>query len=150
MQDTKNLVEEALIQMKNVEEVIAENAKGILASTMKEEISQLVKESLSEQEEDEVEMDMELEMPDMDMEDDMDNMEDELEMDFDDSEETVDMTDMSDEEVVKAFKAMGPEDGIIVVKDDNEVHITDENEDVGRMFQDRAEHRRPSLPRVVA
>ena len=130
MQETKNLVEEALIQMKNVEEVIAENAKGILASTMKEEISQLVKESLSEQEEDEVEMDMELEMPDMDMEDDMDNMEDELEMDFDDSEETVDMTDMSDEEVVKAFKAMGPEDGIIVVKDDNEVHITDENEDV--------------------
>jgi hypothetical protein len=130
MQETKNLVEEALIQMKNVEEVIAENAKGILASTMKEEISQLVKESLSEQEEDEVEMDMELKMPDMDMEDDMDNMEDELEMDFDDSEETVDMTDMSDEEVVKAFKAMGPEDGIIVVKDDNEVHITDENEDV--------------------
>jgi len=130
MQETKNLVEEALIQMKNVEEVIAENAKGILASTMKEEISQLVKESLSEQEEDEVEMDMELEMPDMDIEDDMDNMEDELEMDFDDSEETVDMTTMSDEEVVKAFKAMGPEDGIIVVKDDNEVHITDENEDV--------------------
>lgn len=133
MQETKNLVEEALIQMKNVEEVIAENAKGILASTMKEEISQLVKESLSEQEEDEVKMDMELEMPDMDMEDEMDNMdnmEDELEMDFDDSEETVDMTDMSDEEVVKAFKAMGPEDGIIVVKDDNEVHITDENEDV--------------------
>jgi hypothetical protein len=50
MQETKNLVEEALIQMRNVEEVIAENAKGILASTMKEEISQLVKESLSEQE----------------------------------------------------------------------------------------------------
>ncbi len=37
--------------MKNVEEVIAENAKGILASTMNEEFSQLVKESLSEQEE---------------------------------------------------------------------------------------------------
>jgi len=44
MQETKNVVEEALIQMKNVEEAIAENAKGILASTMKEEINQLVKE----------------------------------------------------------------------------------------------------------
>ena len=56
MQENKSLVQEALIQMKNVEEAIAENAKGILASTMKEEINQLVKESLSEQEEeDEVE-----------------------------------------------------------------------------------------------
>ena len=59
------LVQEALIQMKQVEEAIAENAKGILASTMKEEISQLVKESLSEQEDDEIELDAELDMVDM-------------------------------------------------------------------------------------
>jgi hypothetical protein len=132
MQETKNLVEEALIQMKNVEEVIAENAKGILASTMKEEISQLVKESLSEQEDDEVGVDTELDM-NFAMDSDVDNMEDsedEMEMDFEDSEETIDMTDMSDDEVIKAFKAMGPEDGIVVVKDEGEVHITDENEDV--------------------
>ena len=132
MQETKNLVQEALIQMKNVEDVIAENAKGILASTMKEEISQLVKESLSEQEDDEVEMDAELEMP-MGMEDDADNEEsDEMEfdMDFGDSEETIDMTDMSDDEVIKAFKAMGPEDGIVVVKDEDGIHLTDEEEDV--------------------
>ena len=43
MQEKNNLVEEALIQMKNVEQAIAENAKGILQSTMKEEIKQLVK-----------------------------------------------------------------------------------------------------------
>jgi hypothetical protein len=132
MQETKNLVEEALIQMKNVEEVIAENAKGILASTMKEEISQLVKESLSEQEDDEVGVDTELNM-DFAMDSDVDNMEDsedEMEMDFEDSEETIDMTDMSDDEVIKAFKAMGPEDGIVVVKDEGMVHITDDNEDV--------------------
>ena len=131
MQKTKNLVEEALIQMKNVEDVIAENAKGILASTMKEEISQLVKESLSEQE-DEVEVDTELDM-DFDMDSDVDNMEDsdnEFNMDFDSDEETIDMTDMSDDEVIKAFKAMGPEDGIVVVKDEGMVHITDDNEDV--------------------
>ena len=54
-QKKQNLVEEALLQMKNLKEAVTENAKGILASTMKEEISELVKESLSEEEiEDEV------------------------------------------------------------------------------------------------
>ena len=51
--EKKSLVEEALLQMKNLENAVTENAKGILASTMKQEISELVKESLSE---DEVEM----------------------------------------------------------------------------------------------
>jgi succinate dehydrogenase flavin-adding protein (antitoxin of CptAB toxin-antitoxin module) len=46
MAEKQNLVEEALIQMKSLENVVSENAKGILASTMKEEISELVKESL--------------------------------------------------------------------------------------------------------
>jgi hypothetical protein len=137
MQDTKNLVEEALIQMKNVEDVIAENAKGILASTMKEEISQLVKESLSEQEtEDEIEVDAEL---DMTMDDEADNDEGELEMDDMEmgdmemdmgDEETIDLTNASDEEILKIFKAMGEEDGIIVKKDGGDVHIKDTDEDV--------------------
>ena len=141
MQETKNLVEEALIQMKNVEDVIAENAKGILASTMKEEISQLVKESLTEQDvEDEIEVDTKLELPmdtmgdedevdfDMGNSEDDDESEDELEMDF--SDDTIDLRDASDEEILKIFKAMGEEDGIIVSKDDDEVHIKDNNEDV--------------------
>ena len=141
MQETKNLVEEALIQMKNVEDVIAENAKGILASTMKEEISQLVKESLTEQDvEDEIEVDTDLELPammgdedevDFDLggsEDDEDESEDEVEMDF--SDDTIDLRDASDEEILKIFKAMGEEDGIIVSKDDDEVHIKDNEEDV--------------------
>ena len=50
MADKKTLVEEALLQMENLQEAITENAKGILASTMKEEISELVKESLEEEE----------------------------------------------------------------------------------------------------
>jgi hypothetical protein len=48
MSEKKSLVEEALLQMKNLEQVVTENAKGILASTMKEEIEELVKESLEE------------------------------------------------------------------------------------------------------
>ena len=50
MSEKKSLVEEALLQMKNLEHVVTENAKGILASTMKEEIEELVKESLEEAE----------------------------------------------------------------------------------------------------
>jgi hypothetical protein len=139
MQENKSIVEEALIQMKNVEEAIAQNAKGILASTMKEEISQLVKESLSEQEEDEVELDLDAEMDmDSDEEDmnmDVDNEdEDEIEMDLDasddfDSEEPIDLTGASDDEILKIFKAMGEEDGIIVKKDGEDIHITDNNQD---------------------
>jgi hypothetical protein len=138
MQENKSLVQEALIQMKNVEEAIAENAKGILASTMKEEINQLVKESLSEQDEDEVELDVDMEDEDseeFDVDMDTDN-EDEMDMDIDmdmdmDSEEEspIDLTDASDEEILKVFKAMGEEDGIIVKKDGNDIHLTDSDTD---------------------
>ena len=134
MQENKNLVQEALIQMKNVEEAIAENAKGILASTMKEEINQLVKESLSEQEE--VDIDAEMEMPatdmemdvDMDAEDDMEGDMD-MELDMDAEEAPIDLTGASDEEILKVFKAMGEEDGIIVTKDDEEIQLTDNDSD---------------------
>jgi hypothetical protein len=146
MKENKSLVQEALIQMKQVEEAIAENAKGILASTMKEEINQLVKESLSEQEDedeieldadvdtdadnDEVEMDMEMGSDLEDME--MDSDDEDMEMDFDmDSEESpIDLTGASDEEILKVFKAMGEDDGIIVKKDGENVHLSDENSDV--------------------
>ena len=74
MADKKSLVEEALLQMKNLEEVVTENAKGILASTMKGEIAELVKESLkketNEQSEDEIGIEMDS-MDDMGDEDGM-------------------------------------------------------------------------------
>ena len=135
MQDTKKTpVEEALIQMKNVEEAIAENAKGILASTMKEEINQLVKESLSEQDdEDEIELDTDVDMNDSmasKMDTDVDNMDD-VDMEIDtDSETPIDLTDASDEEILRVFKAMGEEDGIIVKKDGDDIHLMDNNADV--------------------
>jgi hypothetical protein len=145
MKENKSLVQEALIQMKQVEEAIAENAKGILASTMKEEINQLVKESLSEQEdEDEIDLDAdvntdadndEMEM-DIDTDMDMDSDEEEMDMDFgmdmdmDSEESPIDLTDASDEEILKVFKAMGEDDGIIVKKDGENVHLTDDDADV--------------------
>jgi len=134
MQENKNLVEEALIQMKNVEEAIAENAKGILASTMKEEINQLVKESLSEQDEiedDEVEMSTDVDDTEMDMDTDkMDDFSDEIEIDFENEPETQDLTGLPNDELFKIFKRMNPEDSITVVKDGNNLHITDDDSDV--------------------
>ena len=136
MQENNKLVQEALIQMRQVEEAIAENAKGILASTMKEEINQLVKESLSEQDDDEVELDVDMDdddMEDVDVDIDTDYEDDDVDMDFDmdtDSEESpIDLTDASDEEILKVFKAMGEEDGIIVKKDGNDIHLTDNDSD---------------------
>ena len=144
----KSTVEDALIQIKNVEEAINKNAEGILASTMREEISSLVKESLKEQDEieepetldvdDEETVIDDTEMDDEDMEDiDMDGEEmDDVEMiDFDDEtggvdefsmdDETIDMTGASDAEVLKVFKAMSDSDGIVVTKNDNIISLND-------------------------
>ena len=157
MAKEKSLVEEAIIQMKNLEEAVAENAKGILASTMKQEIKDLVKESLYEQD-DEIETDdVEMEDPmgsddiaDIDMGDDSDEEEDEMdtddmddteedgddeeidmdfddEEDMDDEEDTIDLTDADDEEVLRVFQLMGPDDNIVVTKDDKgNTHLKDE------------------------
>jgi hypothetical protein len=145
MKENKSLVQEALIQMRQVEEAIAENAKGILASTMKEEINQLVKESLSEQDDeneidldadvdtdadnDEMEMDIDTDM-DMDSDEEDIDMDVDMDMDMDSEESPIDLTDASDEEILKVFKAMGEDDGIIVKKDGENVHLTDDDADV--------------------
>jgi hypothetical protein len=151
MNNNQNVVEDALFQIKNLEETLKENAKGILQSTMSEEIKQLVKESLKEaKDEEEIEeqepmageeeLDMETEVEDEDMDDEMemDSEMDDEEMDMDDEEmgmddeemdvddeETIDLTDASDEEVLRVFKAMGDEDGIVVKKEGGNVHFKD-------------------------
>jgi len=160
MTEKKSLVEEALLQMKNLEQVVAENAKGILASTMKEEISELVKESLKnetekeskevemdEQSEDDLDMDIDMDSNDenmddvemdIDMDSDDDESEDEFDMDFDmDSDDTlpIDLTNASDDEILKVFKSMSDEDGIIVKQDGNHITLNDEDEDVEYIIQ---------------
>lgn len=136
MAKEKTLVEDTFIQMKNLEEAVAENAKGILASTMKQEIKDLVKESLFEQEEEEVD-DTEVEPTD-DVED-TDNLEGDDEFAVDDEEltgdefemgdeEPIDLTgdDVTDEEVLKVFQLMGPEDEVIVTKNtDGNINLKD-------------------------
>jgi hypothetical protein len=128
MANEKNLVQDAILQLKNLEEVVSENAKGILASTMKEEIKELVKESLNEAEEDEEIEDTEIE-DDFDTEDEESDMEDmgdedmemdtEMDMDMEEPEmsDTIDLTSQPDGEFLKAFMLLGPEDNIVVTKD---------------------------------
>jgi len=155
LEKNENLVEKTLLQMKSIEEAISENAKGILASTMKEEISELVKESLfgtktkkslREQEEDDTEEVVGVET-DTEVADDSEETTDveatvnpeggdnvtmmgaEVKTDNEDELPPLNMTKAKAGEVLKVFKAMGDEDGIIVVKDDNKIHLTDNNTD---------------------
>jgi hypothetical protein len=163
----KSILEQALLQVQTLEEAVKQNAKGILASTMKEELKDLLKESLEEEEETEVEVDEqpeteenpEEEGDDMSDEDavaddsendtDLDNepnkdiegldSEDGEEEDEDlalppaeegsEDEDVMDMTGASDDEVLKVFKAMKPEDGIVVKKDGNNIEFGDGEDD---------------------
>jgi hypothetical protein len=182
----KSILEQALLQVQNLEEAVKANAKGILASTMKEELNELLRESMeegdeevtetelpnskeedekdmseeaetSEQEDDEDETSDDNEDDSLDNEepstDDVDSLdtddefssdedevdgEDDVESDMDtpsfdepsfgddeteDSEDVLDMTNSTDDEVLKVFKAMKPEDGIVVKKDGNKVEL---------------------------
>lgn len=132
MENKKNLVEETVIQIKNLEEVIAENAKGILQSTMAGEIKELVKESLTEQEDEIEEPEADVEMIDSDEDSDeelededmMDMDADNLEIDdsdeFEDEEPIIDLTgEENPDEVLRVFQLMGPDDEVIVKKDDS-------------------------------
>jgi len=176
----KSILEQALLQVQTLEEAVKQNAKGILASTMKEELNELLKESeeegqkdeevsegdvppmkdvkesdepkeeekdVSEQPEDEsddeesedVAGDDEENIDDLDNEDPMKGIDS---MDSEDGEEmpepsddmgmgdmpsddddVMDMTGASDDEVLKVFKAMKPEDGIVVKKDGDDIEL---------------------------
>ena len=139
MSEKKSLVEEALLQMKNLEQVVTENAKGILASTMKEEIEELVKESLNEttgmyaEDEDEDSLGaMGIEGPMMgdEMPDDSDSMkmndmglEDEEDEDDEDELEPLDMTGASMEEIMAVLNGMGDNDGVIIKKTGEDLEV---------------------------
>jgi hypothetical protein len=149
---SKSIVEKALLEAEQLEETMRSNAKEILSSTMKEEIQELVKESLTEeddylkeQEGIEQEVDTEIEVSDDDVEADEMSVdmetEDELdlgdELDIEDETEDfeseelppLDLTSASDEEVLKVFKAMGEEDGVVVTQDNGEIILDDGDEE---------------------
>lgn len=182
----KSIVEEALLQASQLEEAMNKNSKGILSSIMKEEIDELVNESLEEMDKEEEmvegdskdekseedteetsveeQADDEDETDDNESDEDMDDVDDidvddlasdeedgefadpEIDMDFDDEDlpdfgggddvpdldmddemagledtvdDIIDGTGMSDDEVIRVFKKLQPEDGIVVTQDDD-------------------------------
>lgn len=156
----KSILEQALLQVQTLEEAVKANAKGILASTMKQELNDLLKESLEEEEEvvaeqpdseeetqddvpaeagdeedgldndemgDEESSDDELskDIDSLDSEDEMGSEMDDMDSEGMDDEDVVDMTGADEEEVLKVFKAMSAEDGIIVKKDENHIELED-------------------------
>jgi hypothetical protein len=77
--------------------------------------------------------DVDMEGPEMETDDEMDSDDMGMGMDMDtddeeeDMEEPIDLTDKSDEEVLRVFQLMGPDDNIIVTKDDaGNINIKDE------------------------
>lgn len=149
----KSILEEALLQVQTLEEAVKANAKGILASTMKEELNDLLKEQEDDIDPEEEENDVaelpaddETSITDETPEIDEPNIEDEVTDEIPDVEDMVDepnldgledevdddvldMTGASDEEVLKVFKSMKPEDGIVVKKDGDNIELSDGDED---------------------
>jgi hypothetical protein len=163
----KSILEQALLQVQTLEEAVKANAKGILASTMKQELNDLLKESIEEEEkvdeqpdsdeettddlpvatgdEDSLDNDesddsdddtsndepakdidsLDSDETDFDNMDDMGNFGDNFSDDDNEDDDVVDMSNAGDEEVLKVFKAMKPEDGIIVKKDGDDIEFSD-------------------------
>lgn len=144
----KSILEEALLQMENLEEAMKQNSKGILSATMKTELKNLLEEENMDSEEESKESEEDVptedtvgdddasedesskddEMNDDDSMDDTSDMDDDMSSMDDETPsmeepDTLDMTNASDEEVLKVFKAMKPDDGIIVKKDGNNLQI---------------------------
>ena len=163
---TESLVEEALLQMKSIEEAISENAKGILASTMKEEIGELVRESilgskrsLKEQaqggeepqepeQEGEEEVSAEEEVVTQQPEAGADNGEGAMPP-AEQELPPLDMSNASMPELMKVFKAMGDEDGFIIKKDGDYVHLKDGKANTEYLISLAAEEPEPPMEQPI-
>ena len=157
----KSILEQALLQVQTLEEAVKQNAKGILASTMKQELNDLLREQEEDEDETEVPMgeqpedevnpeeeedvtgdepedeetsindepsDEEDEIADEPEADEEGEIEDEEfgtdKMSDESDDDVVDMTSASDDEVLKVFKAMKPEDGIVVKKEGDKLSLS--------------------------
>ena len=156
MSANKSIIEEALLEAKQIEEAVKTNTKEILAQTMMPEIEDMVKESLTEddltetgeeqvtEDEESVTVDAQIDAVE-DEESDEDEVEDDEEVaitvsdiETDDDEEIemggeielpsiVDLTSSSDEEVIKVFKELSDNDEVEVVGDVVKIKATELN-----------------------
>ena len=163
----KSILEQALLQVQTLEEAVKANAKGILASTMKQELNDLLKEQEDEKDPEEVEKDVDGITPDdeetsdnepvdngnedlpLPVDDENDTEEDsglDLPAEDEEDDEVLDMTDASEEEVLKVFKAMKPEDGIIVKREGDTVSLEDDGNEYIIKLDDVADEDEDEFP----
>lgn len=132
---TKSVIEQAYQEAKRIDETFKTNTKEILSNTMGSEIESLVSETLKSVSEGGMDY-MEVDGEDDDLATDLDLGDNEEVIDFDvemsddmdvsDEMEIVDLTNSSDEELIKVFKAMDPDSEIEVVQDEEGISFTDQ------------------------
>ena len=147
MAEKKSILEEALLDIKNIQNALNANTKEILRSVAKEEIDSVVKESLEEgtyeeeevnpltpidgeEEEDEDEFNADSDIEDVDSEfgdEELPAM-GAMGMDDDESSEELDMTGASDEDVIAIYKKLSGEDEIEIVGDELHLNVTEPGE----------------------
>jgi hypothetical protein len=140
MADKKSILEEALLDIKNIQSALNANTKEILRSVAREEIDGVVKESLKEgiYDEEEVETDIEgdTETSEEDSLVDIEGseevapeMEPEMGMDADAlGGEEMDMTSASDDDVIAIYKKLSGEDEIEIVGDEIRLTVSEPGE----------------------
>lgn len=154
MADKKSIIEEALLDINNIQNALNANTKEILRSVAKEEINGVVKESLIDEVYEEEDLDTTDDLAlepmadvagDEESEDDMlgdiensdevePEMEPELGMDTDVlGGEEMDMTGASDEDVIAIYKKLSGEDEIEIVGDEIHMNITEPGEYVVKL-----------------
>lgn len=152
MAEKKSILEEALLDIKNIQNALNANTKEILRSVAKEEIDSVVKESLEEVayeeeevnplaieagEEDENEFDADSNIEDVDSEMGDSTIElpamDGIGMDDEESSEELDMTGASDEDVIAIYKKLSGEDEIEIVGDEVHLNVTEPGEYVVKL-----------------
>ncbi len=143
MADKKSILEEALLDIKHIQNALNANTTEILRSLAKEEINGVLKESLEEEiyDEEEVDEPMGLSAEEGDMQgeeglgDDleMDGLGDDLGMDDIESSDELDMTGASDDEVIAIYKKMSGDDEIEIVGDELHLNITEPGEYVVKL-----------------
>ena len=153
MAEKKNILEEALLDIKSIQNALDANTKEILRSIAKEEIDGVVKESLAREayeeegvdiEDDDTMASEEITGDDMSIDDMGDDLGDELGdmsmassddedsyengMDDFESSDELDMTAASDDEVIAIYKKLSGEDEINIVGDEIRLNISEPGE----------------------
>lgn len=128
----KSILAETLQDIKDVREAIEKNANHVLKSTLKEELEDIIKKGISENDDLENEFGGEPESQGMDFGsaggDHSEEMTDEpgigdVPSDELPGDEVIDLTDKGDDEVLKTFQLMEPTDEIEIVRNENGIQI---------------------------